>query len=72
MQTELIVLNQKIELLEDLKCEIKEHCYSSIDDVIAHINIDLDILNDSKESYEYELQANLDHMTSEKENVHNG
>ena len=52
MKIELIVLNQKIELLEDLKGEIKEHCYSSIDDVTAHINIHLDILNDSKAVHE--------------------
>ncbi len=68
MKVGLIDINARISELETLYNEFVEHKYTRPEHFLSHIGTNLGILKKTKQGYEYELQANLDHMTSEKEN----
>lgn len=55
--TSMLIVDSKIEALETLLGEIAEHRYTRAAHVESHIKTLLDIFNDIKAKYQYEIDA---------------
>ena len=55
--TKMIIVDAKIEALETLLGEIAEHMYTRSEHVESHIRTVLDIFNNIRDSFQYEIDA---------------
>jgi len=53
----ILIVGLKIEVLETLLGELAEHKYTRPEHIESHIKTTLDIFNDIKTGYEYEIDA---------------